>query len=76
MKNFIRLPVLVGLTASPRGVWAGGRAGIGLSFWRGRASGVRSPFSRKEIPNVTVAYADDRRHEAGGFIAGNASHLH
>ena len=51
-------------------------AGIGLSFWRGRASGVRSPFSRKEIPNVTVAYADDRRHEAGGFIAGNASHLH
>ena len=23
-------------------------------------------FSRKEIPNVTVAYADDRRHEAGG----------
>ena len=66
----------VGLTASPRGVWARGRAGIGLSFWRGRASGVRSPFSRKEIPNVTVAYADDRRHEAGGFIAGNASHLH
>src|SRR5271169_6339638 len=66
----------VGLTASPRGVWARGRAGIGISFWRGRASGVRSPFSRKEIPNVTVAYADDRRHEAGGFIAGNASHLH
>ena len=66
----------VGLTASPRGVWARGRAGIGISFWRGRAIGVRSPFSRKEIPNVTVAYADDRRHEAGGFIAGNASHLH
>ena len=71
-----RIRTLVGLTASPRGVWARGRAGIGLSFWRGRASGVRSPFSRKEIPNVTVAYADDRRHEAGGFIAGNASHLH
>src|SRR5271170_6169067 len=66
----------VGLTASPRGVWARGRAGIGISFWWGRASGVRSPFSRKEIPNVTVAYADDRRHDAGGFIAGNASHLH
>src|SRR5271170_6633712 len=68
--------IIVGLTASPRGVWARGRAGIGISFWWGRASGVRSPFSRKEIPNVTVAYADDRRHDAGGFIAGNASHLH
>ena len=69
----VELRARVGLTASPRGVWAHGRAGIGLSFWRGRASGVRSPFSRKDIPNVTVAYADDRRHEAGGFIAGNAS---
>src|SRR4030088_884831 len=36
------------LTASPRGVWGRGGAGIGISFWRGRASGVRSPFSRKE----------------------------
>src|SRR6266702_8031292 len=52
----------VGLTASPRRVWASGGAGIGISLWLGRASGVRSAFSRKEIQDVTVAYADDRRH--------------
>jgi len=36
---------LVGLTASPRGVWGRGGAGIGISFWWGRASGVRSLFT-------------------------------
>ena len=55
----------------PVAVW-----GIGLSLWGGRASGVLLPFSRKDIQNVTVVYVDYRRHEAGGFIAGNASHLH
>ena len=52
------------------GVWACGRVGIGISFWRGRASGVRSHSAERRSPNVTVAYADDRRHGAGGFIPG------
>ena len=55
----------VGLTASPRGVWARGRCGNWIIFLAGSGQwGPIAIISRKEIPNVTVAYADDRRHEA------------
>ena len=69
--------IAVGLTAPPRRVWDQRLyRNFGISF--GWVGPVRSDHhsAERESQNVAVAYANDRRHEAGGFVAGNASHLH